>query len=176
MKNDTMDNQQLSSFFDKGWLAGIIDGEGCLQLAKQKYRDRLHYRPQISISNCNPLVIEKIREICIRNGLSFYAITRLPKGKMKLTNYVVQIFGLRRCLKWIEFLDGNLVGKQKQLEIMKRFVAYRLSIEPSYKKGFRSFGQEDENFKSEMNRANSLYRTERLNDYTLDKSKNDLMV
>ena len=176
MKNDTMDNQQLSSFFDKGWLAGIIDGECCLQLAKQKYKDRLHYRPQISISNCNPLMIEKIRENWIRNGLPVYAITIRPKGKMKLTNYFGQIFGLRRCLKWIEFLDGNLVGKQKQLERMKRVVAYRLSIEPSYKKGFRSFGQEDEDFKSEMNRANALYRTERLNDYTLDKSKNDLMV
>lgn len=171
-----MDNQQPSSFFDKGWLAGIIDGEGCLQLAKQKYKDRFHYRPQISISNCNPLIIEKIREICIKNGLSFYAITRLPKGKMRITNYVVQIFGLKRCLKWIEFIDGSLVGKQKQLDIMKKFVSYRLSIEPVFKKGFRSFGDKDEEYKLEMNKANALYRTERLNDYTLDKSKNDLMV
>ena len=171
-----MDNQQPSSFFDKGWLAGIIDGEGCLQLAKQKYKDRFHYRPQISIRNCNPLIIEKIREICIKNGLSFYAITRLPKGKMRITNYVVQIFGLKRCLKWIEFIDGSLVGKQKQLDIMKKFVSYRLSIEPVFKKGFRSFGDKDEEYKLEMNKANALYRTERLNDYTLDKSKNDLMV
>lgn len=45
---------------EKGWLAGIIDGEGTITLTKDK---RFRY-PTISVASCTLEILEEIKRIC----------------------------------------------------------------------------------------------------------------
>lgn len=158
------DNQPLSSHLDKGWLAGIIDGEGCLQLARQRYRNQIHFRPQIVIGNTNPSIIDNIVKIAKANDLPVYVMTReKPAFRSKRKSWVMQIMGLKRCQKWIEYIGDELVGKKQQAEIMKDYIDYRLSQPPAHSK-FNTFGEKDFQFKERITKANQLYKGELLND------------
>jgi len=159
------DNQQPSSYFDKGWLAGIIDGEGCIQLARQPYRGKHHYRPMFSISNTNPHVIDNIVRISKANDLPVYVMTR-KKAAIGSTcpTYVMQIIGIKRMQKWLEYIGDSLVGKDRPLQVMREYIEYRLSLPKTTTPGVHNVSEKDEIFKERMTQANRLHKSERLND------------
>lgn len=158
MTDTTMGNQPPSSCSLKGWLAGIIDGEGCLQLAHQRYKDRYHYRPQLVIGNTNPLIIEKIREIAIQNDLPVYFQDRgFAALNSKSQTVALQIMGLKRVKKWLDFITPYLYGKKQQAEIISNYIDYRLS-QPNPTKGKPTFGDKDREYRIMLDTANHQYR------------------
>ena len=165
---DTIGNQQERSSFNKGWLAGIIDGEGHITLARQPYRSKHHYRPMITVGNTNPLIIKKIVDIAQENNLPVYVFTPKPGIKSKRTYWRIQLIGIKRCAKWAEFLRGSLVGKNEQLDILDKYISYRLSIPINTSPKSINVSEKDEMFKDRMMKANNLYKGEILNDYTLE--------
>lgn len=157
--NETIGNQPPSSSIKLGWLAGIIDGEGCLQLAKQKYRDRFHYRPQIVIGNTNPKIIEEIRNIAKEFELPIYILEKRYRA-MNSTSMteVVQIMGLKRVQKWLEIITPYLIGKKEQAIIVKNFIQHRLE-QPNSFSGLNTFGEKDLEFRKMLDLVNHQYRT-----------------
>jgi len=168
------DNQLLSSHLDKGWMAGIIDGEGCLQLAHQKYhKDKVHFRPQISICNTNPEIIKNVCRIAKDNGLPLYILNFKPFSDPKRKRFLwkVQIMGLKRCKQWIEYISDSLMGKKVQAQILKDFINYRLSLPHG-----SPITQTDFDYKESISKANQAFKGELINDYTLDLSNNDMKI
>lgn len=154
-----MDNQQLSSEAKLGWLAGIIDGEGCIQLAKQKYRDKIHYRPQLVIGNTSKEIIEAIVSIAQEHNLPVYLMNRMYAAKNSTsTTAVVQIMGLRRVQKWLSLIKPYLFGKRRQASIVLRYIDHRLS-QPYPFPNADTFGEIDIAFRSELDTENHRYRT-----------------
>jgi len=157
--NETIGNQQPSICSLKGWLGGIIDGEGCLQLAKQKYKDRFHFRPQLVISNNNLLIIEKIREVARLNNLPVYFMNRGYAAKDATAKTIaLQIMGLRRVKLWLDCLTPYIFGKREQAEIISQYIDYRLSL-PNSSRGIIRFGEKDMDFKERLNKANHRWQT-----------------
>jgi hypothetical protein len=169
--DETMGNQQERSSYEKGWLAGIIDGEGHITLARQPYRSKHHYRPMICIANTNYGIIEKIVEIAKNNYLPVYVFSPKPAPKSKRKIWRVQINGLKRTKIWADYLTGQLVGKKEPLNILSRYIDYRLSIPMNTISGSINVSEKDEAFKKEMMEANHKYKGEILNDYTLETNK-----
>jgi hypothetical protein len=52
----------------RGYLAGIIDGEGCININKEKNRSTTRYRCSIAISNCDPTIIYWIKDTLLMNS------------------------------------------------------------------------------------------------------------
>lgn len=157
--DSTTGNQQPSSTAKLGWLAGIIDGEGCLQLARQKYKDRYHFRPQIVIGNTNTEIITEIVAIAKAHNLPVYVMDRHYAAQNSLcTTQVIQIMGLQRVSSWLSVVSPYLVGKKKQAEVLQHFIKYRLS-QPKPFKGSNTFGEKDLDFRSQLDKANHQYRT-----------------
>jgi hypothetical protein len=160
--NETMGNQHPSNEIGLGWLAGIIDGEGCFQLARQKYGNRQqHYRPQISIGNNNTLIIDECVRIAKENGMATYVLSRKAPQPHQADRYVIQIVGLQRCKKWVEVIEPYLIGKKLQSEIMGRYINYRLSIPHAdlVNPRINTWGDVDHEYRRKMDVANARHNS-----------------
>lgn len=157
-----MGNQHPSNGIALGWLAGIIDGEGCFQLASQRYRERRqHYRPQIVIANNNTDIIDACVEIAKNNNLPTYVMLRKPPKQFQADRYVIQIIGLKRCLAWIDVIEPYLIGKKKQANIVRDYIKYRLSIPHADKLNSHvsTWGDTDHEFRHKLDAANAQYNS-----------------
>ena len=81
-------SKQLTEW-EKGYLAGIIDGEGCIALkrGKRPRKDKtFHYSPWLRISNTDPAIINQVLHIigCGSTHSHLY-------GEYKRTNWKYQI-------------------------------------------------------------------------------------
>jgi len=71
------DQQRSLLCSDLGWLGGIIDGEGCVTLGRQKRRhNRFQYEPKVDIANTDVRIINKAREIMAQLDAGSYTMTR----------------------------------------------------------------------------------------------------
>lgn len=126
--NDT-DNQQ-KRLMDIGWLAGIIEGEGCFSLQgwKAGKRTQRSASPLIQISNTNPLIIQKAQRIIKDEGLPCYVYAQL--GKRVTACYRVVIMGLKRAQKFLNFIIPYLDCRKDQAEFLQKWTDSRLSRPP----------------------------------------------
>jgi hypothetical protein len=61
----------LLNEYERGWLEAIIDGEGCLTIAKNKdrnYPERFTYAPVLVITNTCLNLLKRVKEVC-RGGM-----------------------------------------------------------------------------------------------------------
>ena len=72
-----MDNQQATPA-ELGWLAGILDGEGYIALAMRRQRGHKNYISCIEISNTEPNLLLKVRDITARLGVNLHVKERKP--------------------------------------------------------------------------------------------------
>lgn len=103
-----MDNPLERQEFDRGWLIGILDGEGCFTLnAKGDWKNRAYF-PVIQITNTNLLIIQKAKRIIEKIPVGVYLESKVPSNGNK-TYYRLNIQGMKRVntfLKWsIPFME-----------------------------------------------------------------------
>ena len=132
------DNQQerphLNKFYS-GWLSGVLDSDGCFQIAKQKYRgNRYHYRPQIVFHNTNMVTMKAIEDLLKENKVGHYIQDRFYKLKVSKSKTGIRpyrritIYGFKRCFNFLTCLKINCIGKRKQQDIMLEYINYRFSL------------------------------------------------
>jgi len=110
---------------DLGWLAGIIDGEGCITLLPAYKRETVWYRPYVKISNTNPLIIDRISKISKALKVGHW-ISRRMKGKYADKNlYEVVFDGMKRVNSLLNIMLPFIVGKKDEAETVKAFIDYR---------------------------------------------------
>lgn len=160
-----MENQQRKALLDIGWLAGIVDGEGHITLARQvgKTSRGYYYRPMIMVGNTNPVIVSKVLEVTKQIGLPRYVlIKRAWKNEKWAINFTYQIVGLKRCELFLRTLLPYLSGKQLVAEIVLSYIEYRKQRE----KG--TLNEHDDSYKRLIGKANQIYNTKRatLRDHT----------
>jgi intein/homing endonuclease len=58
---------------EAAWLAGIIEGEGSLMIARHKLtHDKVTFRSAISVTNTNAILIQEVSRIWFKLGCKFY--------------------------------------------------------------------------------------------------------
>lgn len=148
-----MDRETISKT-ELAWLAGIIDGEGCIygrwrqhNKHRRKCDDgRIQYvlNVGISITNTDVFLIQKISEICEKMGIGFAYTTKPPKPPRKGVLTII-IEGKGRCRKLLEPLLPYFGSKKEQANVLLGIIRYRESL--GYVSSGYKRGKNDENGK-----------------------------
>ncbi len=107
------------------WLAGIIDGEGCLTLFMKSNLSGNGKRiksvtANLTITNTSATIINEARSLLIENGIKFTfvtprASTGRPLRRLSVRNY-------DSILKLLDLVKPYMVGKTEQADLMRRFI------------------------------------------------------
>lgn len=129
---------------DLAWLGGLIDGEGCIYLAR-RIRGKskgdgknmtTNYKPGISIANSDPFIIEEAHRILTLAGLGHWIMWMNPRNhagrpQTKRMMGSVQCVGFKRTQKALKILMPYVRAKRDQAQILLEFVERRLAIKPT---------------------------------------------
>lgn len=124
--DDTRRQSAGNSHLD--WLAGIIDGEGSLLLAKRSGKNWVMYKPTITIANTHKPTIEKAAEILKNHGIGVWICTNRDKRGNYPAQYSLFVCGLKRMLPILDLLESRLFTKKRQAELLRQFTEHRLGI------------------------------------------------
>jgi len=105
---------------EKGYLAGIVDGEGTIRITKaqdkRNNKTYVYYAPIISITNTDPKLMSYIREL-VKVG-HFYAEKRTkPQHRQKMVYSIASIEGVKQILDQIK--DFLIVKKRNAMLVLE---------------------------------------------------------
>lgn len=125
-----MDNQQAKV----AYLAGLIDGEGCLDFQKNFNRvyQKFYYSPRIRLTMTGDQDLENIKKLISETGLPFWTEERKrrfdnPKWK---DAWSITITGYKRIQPWIEAILPYSIVKKSQWSVLKEYVESRKVTNP----------------------------------------------
>ena len=113
-----------------GWLAGILDGEGNMQLLPNSQ----HLRPVvIALTNTNPLLIQAVVDLLTKAELH-HRVQNLSNGpswdnKWKPA-WSVAIGRIDDMKAFLTMVEPHLIGKKEQAQILLKFLRPRRSRKP----------------------------------------------
>lgn len=107
--------------FEIGYLAGIIDGEGCISLHSRGSRPRP--LPDIAIVSTNKELIEYIATLV--GGGSVRIRETKPNWKQC---FELRWRGLEDVHRICNLINGRVIIKREQVEVMLRFIKVRKSF------------------------------------------------
>jgi len=144
---------------DLYWLAGIIDGEGCLIFGKRNGihrtcndgKGQFSFITRIQVGNTDMEMIKRISEIFYDLGVKFYyglhnPHKRFPNAKRYLT---INVEGYRSTKKILNAIIDKLWSGQKvkEAKIMLEYIKYRLAlVQERGQNGCLMAKQSEENF------------------------------
>lgn len=124
-----MDNQQVKSLFDLGWVSAIIDGEGWLIINSSDTRQNgIRYAPVIGMNNTSVELVDRLSKILTEWGIGHWRGERNFKNPNHQKQYMITISGYKRCIKLLPILKDILIVKKQQASILLELVEYRLSL------------------------------------------------
>jgi len=109
------------------WLAGIIDGEGCLELNMKKAKNGKRYlSPKVRVYNTDIRMIQKIGEIYKKfNLVFFYTLGNNGKYQKKWkTQMGICVASQGTTKKLLQLIHPYLCNKKKMAEIMFRMIHF----------------------------------------------------
>jgi len=115
---------------DFAWLAGIIDGEGNLniQVVEHCLNGKPYMRSKIRVANTDVRMVRKISEIYVREGLVFF--TNIDRRKPKpgqnpvKTKINIEIASQGSSRKLLEMVIPYLANKRRQAETMLEVIKF----------------------------------------------------
>jgi len=123
-----MDMETISKT-ELAWLAGIIDGEGCIVAYWKNQSKNGTYRLEVGVSiiNTDVLMIKEISRICAKNRIGFAYALNNPKPPRRKAMQIV-IHGQGRTKKLLNAVMPYLITKKEQAEILLDLIHYRQSL------------------------------------------------
>lgn len=101
---------------DKAWLAGIVDGEGCITFYKNRTSNP---SPCIYIGNTSEDMIIKIKSICDSAEIRYRMDLRImPKYRNCKNQFIFRVSKNLDVIKFIELIKKYLVVKKAQAELV----------------------------------------------------------
>ena len=100
---------------DRAWLAGIIDGEGCISL----FRRHTYYVPSVKVANTNEKLINRCKEILDEAGIEYY-IRYSDRGERKNAKpaWEITLESRPRVIAVLELVLPYLVSKDEQAKLV----------------------------------------------------------
>jgi hypothetical protein len=170
-ESDSGVNRQATvTEIEKGWLAGIIDGEGCIHI---DIDTKGGSHPYITVTNTNILIIEKVADIWKRLGVGcrVYRFQNKPPRAVKIN---AMVFGFKRLKPALTAIMPYLVGKKDEALLLYRFVESRLKVDMHGPNETRKITNQEMKYILELKRMKNQYRV--LTDYTPNTRKSDDIV
>ena len=161
-----MDNQQERLGFDRAWLGGIMDGEGCVSASKQS-RAVIGYNttiiPCCTITNTDLDILNECKRILDTQGIEYLLVNRKKRAEHHKESFAINIFGLIRNIKFLPWIIPELRSRKKLIaEKLLEFCLLRHANTHGLFKGKKYTEQE-------LTLINEILRIQKpgiLNDYT----------
>lgn len=117
---------------EAAWLAGILDGEGCIHTCWQKtFRNTLgHFRTRIEIRNTDPFLMQRITEILTNWGAKYFLSYIKHKNESYKENMALVISSYKGIHIVLNNVYPYLTGKKEEAKIMIDFINWRLFEHP----------------------------------------------
>jgi len=122
MKIEQSRSQEMNERLNIAWVAGFIDGEGCICILKQKYlssdgAQKVYYRLSVSISQNNLEVLQRVKEVSGIHGNIFAKKRTIKTNRQCYTlNY-----DSKHALSFIRALKPFLVRKRAEVDAIEQF-------------------------------------------------------
>lgn len=100
------------------YLAGLIDGEGCISIRRCKQGKFVYFKPMIEVGMSDKKPIELLQKIFGNSG--WYEI--IPTGKTKLVIHKWRVTGTK-CLPVLNAILPYLIVKRKQAIVVIKLVS-----------------------------------------------------
>jgi hypothetical protein len=115
---------------DAAWLAGILDGEGCIATQYvNTVKNPNYYRSRIEVRNTDPYMLEKITAILSGWGVNFF--THFLKGRAGYKDGLMVIVTTYKGIQSLLLkVLPYLTAKQEEAQTMFEFVNWRLIDHP----------------------------------------------
>jgi len=145
-------NQNLPEWA-RGWLAGLIDGEGTITVERLRRRknNNINYRPLIVINNTSLELIQKVREVCSCGTISLHSPSYMKRFPQKRTVYSIKIKGSFNVSAILKQIYPYLIVKRKQAEIVLKICEENIKAYSTNKLANTKYL---EMLKRELNRCN----------------------
>jgi hypothetical protein len=102
--------------FQKGYLAGIIDGEGCISFTRSNRQTKKYvYRMQLCIVNTSPQLLSWLNEI-FDGHCHINVHKRQPNHKRPVWSWTIS--GPRRTVRFLKEIEPYLVIKKQQVHLL----------------------------------------------------------
>ena len=111
---------------DLGYLAAIIDGEGCITLdrtGKRRLAGVMGLQPKVIVTNTNRAIIQHVINLFLRLGVTPHVKGQLRRDMKSC--YWVMVSGLTKSAKVLNILKPYLVGKVAQAQLVLDFIELR---------------------------------------------------
>ena len=113
-----------------GWLAGIIDGEGCITASVARRPTTTQLCVGLIIGNTEERIVREaaaIADLCgVRYGLVLRKVA--PHRRMKRDLWLIQFQGGKRVEGILEYVLPYLIGKQDQAHLILQIIRRRRSL------------------------------------------------
>lgn len=105
------------------WLAGILDGEGCLGVYNNKQKGRKYYatRPHIVIVNTDTILIDEAVMILNALGVKYYLALRKRANPKWKRSFTLAVQSKKGAIKLLEAVMPHLIAKREQAEIVLQY-------------------------------------------------------
>lgn len=123
--------------FELGFITGLIDGDGCIGLMKDKKDDT--YQPHLTIANTDKRLLDYTEKILRNAGLVPSTFIGRRGRKRKLC-YHLKIQKLRDVYALLPILENLVSRKREAAKILSEFLQFRMSKNYS-REGERVFAE-----------------------------------
>ena len=115
---------------DAAWLAGIMDGEGCISTTYANgNKSKNHYRCRVEVRNTNPFMIQRITQIMGNRGIHFF-LHYLKKRESYKEGMVFVVTGYKAIQAVLQMILPHLTAKYDEAKLMSEFISWRLNEHP----------------------------------------------
>lgn len=130
-----MDNKHATPE-DLAYLAGLLDGEGCIAIQKCRVKGHLcNYGTNVKITNTDMNIIEKIQSILLSLGINPNIRVRGNENHPRWKSWIEVYLTKRANIKlFLENILPYLVGKKARAIIMLRFIDKQIDYEEAFNK------------------------------------------
>lgn len=120
------DNSQAKTYFELGWVAAILDGEGWLILNRQLLPSGYYrYVPVIGMNTTSQKIVNRYVEILKSWNVGCWVGERKFLKTQHKNQFVTNVRGFERCNKLLKIIQPYLIEKRTQGEVMMNYIAYR---------------------------------------------------
>jgi hypothetical protein len=117
--------QSIRREVDLAWLAGIIDGEGCLSVDLKKADNGKSYlMPKVRIINTDVRMIQKCARIYVELGVVFYYNINKKRRDHWLDQTAIIISSQGSSVKVLKAIMPHLANKQEIAGVMLSIIEY----------------------------------------------------
>lgn len=95
------------------WLAGFLEGDGCISMSKSAGKYRVYQYPRVTFHNVHNGTVQQIKDILDRFEISYSCSSTFAGKKQKFPVWQIGVGSMKSVKRLLELLDGKLVGEKK---------------------------------------------------------------